>query len=1735
MRTLKRCALCLLLTAALLVCAVLPAFAYADVAPAAWYADTVREITSRGWMNGLSSSSFAPNDNMTRAMFVTALYRAVGSPAGGSVPFEDVPSGAYYEAAVAWATKEGVVQGVSETLFGPELSVTREQVVTMLYRYLQPDTAKVSLAAYADGAAVSGFAHDAVCWAISAGVMQGDGTTLRPGDAITRAETAALLLRALSEDAELPSKSDSSPATVTPAPKPEPDPEPDPAPEASPITVFDPSAVMENGATIASNGSRTVTLVDRSDAEFGALLQEQSLPSGLLSRGVGQVLYQITLQDADAADLSQVKSSSILRLPVWNGSTGSVTAYLELGSEEAIDTAEHQYSNLTLAPGWNVLKLAYSAGSTSAAPIDWSHVVRMRMFTSNVNEPADFLIGDLTFYTPQALPGNTTGDPALDLQYAADAINAGIAADLEGGVLRLRVPAGTPWTEQQSRLLAMAEDHVAAWLKNTDNVYNVTHDLLCTPSACMILLRCGKESQTIACPVEVEFYQKSTPKQVSSVYAPDEVILADIVIGEGEYTLPQAEAGLADATAVIQTALTDCGSEGGGTVWLPKGFYRITGMLDIPAFVTLRGDWQDPDSVSDKTSLEYGTILVADMDADSKTPLINISGSCGVMGITIYYPRQTLDAVQSYRYALNNEGRGIRRADRYMHTYMNCTIINGFEGVGFCTGVLSEQKAGSAAEQSLVRNVKGTFLGTALYDYNSGDNGGITGFTADAGYWCDFLTSRAYQALLAAGVAPAQTAVSRDAIVTYTRANSTGMMIGDLEGDFFNNVTINGYRNGLLVRQGLRTTFYGDFYHLNVSDCENGAVFETLSGFGVNIACSSFTGNTTDLLTNSRAPIKLADVVYSTTGGTHPESFQQTSDTGLTDPMLNGAGHAGMTSGGSMVLDALDRTGSTDISADLQQALDRMASTGGVVYLPAGHYRLDAAVSVPAGVELRGSSPVGVKPCMENDGGTVLEVRFRSAEGQAAIQLCGSSAGISGLMLAAADQTIWEETTYIDTGYAVHGQDAPGAFVQNCAIVAFSKGIFMERCDGYIVEGMNFTCYETNVAAKDCSGGSISRCLQNAGQMINNSWGYPGWNISITTTSPYFTITSNQLDCILLDGCTGQSVQHWYAYRPHNTLTLRNGSDAVMVNTGAGGLAGEDVGSMAIVDGTSKLLAINNHQKNRYSVQAAPGAEASAFNRLTLVLATIMPRQGSYWSSTAQETLLLDGKDSLYGTISADGYMLSGGGAVTCDADSYTSFGDIYDLSDCAALAVELTTGAGTDSGALLVELNGHPAYFDVNGSGRQTIYLPISAFGTAEELSVTNRATLSFSADSSVQTCTLHSLRAVKALPAGAGLTFCTSVGPTFKRLVSAENAALVIGSALSKSDPEAQALLTEEAQLQTDSLWKAQDAVKLLQTNFSPVDLTRYHEDGYLHFFLYLPATALNVEFHLELSSAGVNDSNELEFFFGPGSRYYDMTFHEGWNEIFLPLYGANASGSNAAGKPGFMNFGAVNFLRLYQTTSSAPIGQVYVDGFDVMHRKDLPEGAISARTDKPVFENFAGLRPLGTNSSIQTVDLSGEAYGRTGSGWLVTSSVNGVAQIIRHTADDPQNWARVADYAGDGYIHIGLFIPDEASLSQFGNPTIELTSSGTWDVREMQWGCAWTRLRVGWNDLYLPLTGSHESIANVANASYCDLNALRTIRVYTSSGTSGAVSVWGDCYATLTVPDADSSRNIVVLTTR
>lgn len=176
-----------------------PQTTFADVPVSAWYCDAVEYVYENGLMSGVSGGRFAPNDTLTRAMLVQTLYAMEGRPAAASAGFADVASGDWYASAVNWAAANGVVSGVSETGFGPNNALTREQLALILYRFAQYKgydvTGTSDLAAYADGSSVSGWAAEAMSWAVNAGLISGvGGNQIAPTGTATRAQVAQILM-----------------------------------------------------------------------------------------------------------------------------------------------------------------------------------------------------------------------------------------------------------------------------------------------------------------------------------------------------------------------------------------------------------------------------------------------------------------------------------------------------------------------------------------------------------------------------------------------------------------------------------------------------------------------------------------------------------------------------------------------------------------------------------------------------------------------------------------------------------------------------------------------------------------------------------------------------------------------------------------------------------------------------------------------------------------------------------------------------------------------------------------------------------------------------------------------------------------------------------------------------------------------------------------------------------------------------------------------------------------------------------------------------------------------------------------------------------------------------------------------------------------------------------------------------------------------------------------------------
>ena len=198
----KRTLCAWLLAVGLTVGTALPASAaaFSDVASDAWYAQAVGEVSDAGIMNGTTDTTFSPDEQVTRGMVVTVLWRLAGSPAAAAATtFPDVEDWYYYAPAVAWAQAAGVAAGLGDGTFDGGSIVTREQLSVFLYRYSQyagDELASGVLDLYNDVDSVQSWALDGMAHAVGAGLITGtDEGNLEPAGPATRAQLAVILQR----------------------------------------------------------------------------------------------------------------------------------------------------------------------------------------------------------------------------------------------------------------------------------------------------------------------------------------------------------------------------------------------------------------------------------------------------------------------------------------------------------------------------------------------------------------------------------------------------------------------------------------------------------------------------------------------------------------------------------------------------------------------------------------------------------------------------------------------------------------------------------------------------------------------------------------------------------------------------------------------------------------------------------------------------------------------------------------------------------------------------------------------------------------------------------------------------------------------------------------------------------------------------------------------------------------------------------------------------------------------------------------------------------------------------------------------------------------------------------------------------------------------------------------------------------------------------------------------------
>lgn len=1367
---------------------------------------------------------------------------------------------------------------------------------------------------------------------------------------------------------------------------------------------------------------------------------------------------------------------------------GLVQFRIELSSAGINDSQELQWdikAHQTLQNGWNEIFLPLSAAGKTGT-IDLSAVNFIRIYPTAAHG-ADLvvLVDEISVWHESELPQNAATHDDQAVRIAAAQV-AGLDE------ITVRISTGSP---EKEAVEAEIEKMVSEALEGTEHIYGVevavTYDTASQTAEILFYKNDASKSKYVK--VHIVEYSLGA-RLVTPEYDSSERIVAEVVLGEEGSAYELDSTGQADATQVIQNALNECAAAGGGTVWLPAGRYRITGSLKIPSYVTLRGDYQDPDLVSNP---EYGTILLADVKSVSEgnsEPLIRVGGAAGAVGLTVYYPNQSMDAVKDYQYTFYTEGRGDGRSDQMLPTIRNCTLINAYRGIGMCDHLDGTLVPSYSQEQATILNVKGTFLFNMLTERNGSDVGTIVGLTANSSYWAN----------ACAGLTRAD---ARE-IEAYTRTHGTAVVLGDLEGYMFADLNIRGYKTGIRteIEQGARAHFYGGFYRVTVADCGTALeLADVYPGDSVNIAASTLEGSDYSIRKiTEEGSVKLTDVKLT---GAVVGTGVVTADNDAADLSSLWQGYdaqPAVPAANLVVLDQLDTTAAEDVSAAIQQGLDSLSGKGGVVYLPAGHYRLEHPLTIPAGVELRGATySTPVRPEREADGGTVLEIRFGYDTTQAdtdyfacaGITLGGDAAGVNGLILAYREQTTAADS-YVPTAYAVYGKDVSGVYVVNSAIVAPSHGIFLDGCDGHLLQGLTTSCYENIITVKNSSGGSIQRVLQNVTLTARNAWDWSDW----TDSTDGLNLTAENLDCLIFENAE-EAVFACFDYRGHNTF-LSKASDLQVVNSGSGG---DSDGYIFSVDGGSVIgVNITSTRTARKPLRYRNQPDVRLYSRSTRSNMAERAFVTPDWNKL---------NESIYILQDCDGQIPAGG--VRGLVESPAREGGAWQLGGNQLLLswpmteVDLTpyedgaihlwlyseTENSTDSLSFLLSSSGtakkNYACWPVSHlkAGWNEIWLPLSDVRVQTgglDLSAVNY--MEITASNPNIEVVLDEIGAAPAAVVSGSLTMEQS-----RMIMDCDMAPSAISTVITQSEaPEGVTLPSEKALLHNAAHngYSAERQI-IAQGPIAAVDISDYGADGWLHFWLYVEdAAQLGGGFTRLLLSSVVDLTNIRNALYWHLEDF--ITLESGWNEIWLPLEEGTAMN-------GAIDLSAVGLMRLYTTQAHGEISFI-LDELEVIHKAYVPQSVLQPAPTKMIMNCDS----TGFFSTLNGMTVTNEegCYVQ-GNGALASSGWSTV--IGSGVFASPVN---IKDYES-GYVHVSFYVEDVSKLGATVN--LELSSSGRNDAEEKEFVFSSAKLQNGWNELWFSIPGTTSGVGPL------DLSAVNFFRLFSVGGSDTTV-ILDNIYAAL-----------------
>lgn len=622
-----------------------------------------------------------------------------------------------------------------------------------------------------------------------------------------------------------------------------------------------------------------------------------------------------------------------------------------------------------------------------------------------------------------------------------------------------------------------------------------------------------------------------TPAIIDTKYPAPDVVIADFIVTNSNYGADNS--GKIDASPIIQRAIEDCYVAGGGTVFLPAGKYLIKTPITIRPFVTLRGDWQDPDKGND-----YGTIILADVPSidSNSTGLFTIGGSAGVMGITIYYPNQDIENVKPYPFTFYIPGDALGGGYYMLQSIVNCTVINGYRGVG-------ANVTTNVHEMMTIENLKGTFLKEGAVAYNQ----------ADVGTWKNVRFSPDYWAGAGSGLKSAD----RAKITNYTSSYATGLTLGDLEWTQFSNITLEDYKTGIHIVKGKRIEFAGSMFEVNVLGSKIALKIDSIdTRWGMIFAKGSLQGSEKAVENNTNGTVKIAGTTIKGNVTGNNVLIDNVSLAHIA-PDYNKNAPLPSRNFFNVALDyGADRNGFVDASVSIQAALnDAKKQGGGIVYLRGGRYRLDNPVQVPAGVELRGTSPVATRDQNGVDKGTTIFAYYGRNDinpdvGKALITLKGENSGISGLKIIYPENSP-KDGTIKSYNYAIRGT-AKAVYAVNIGMSAAYNGIDFRGANSHFIKRVVSCAYNNAIYIGNSTGGHIEGCLQNGNVVSRNGYNFQNWLTEAELFTGLFNpITRKKTIYIKMDQANTQTVLNTFAYGVKTFISSNNSTDVNILNVGA--------------------------------------------------------------------------------------------------------------------------------------------------------------------------------------------------------------------------------------------------------------------------------------------------------------------------------------------------------------------------------------------------------------------------------------------------------------------------------------------------------------------------------------------------------------------------------------------------------